>query len=259
MAKQLEGLLVLTPTLRGLDYLTEVTIDALTEAGARKCRSNGNSDVGMHRCQVAARAAKLLEQHPDLHTILWLDGDMVATVDTVAALVQLTNMVAACRPLPEDGGVGEDVVDQWRRTMAPAVSGAYVKRNDPKHYALRQVYPPIPPLTVTTELADGSLEVRQLPAIVSGMGCLCQTREAFLAHVAEAPIMGEGDENAFPAITGSGPGRATDGATAWGSEDWVYTSWEWQRERGVYLAQHLHFGHAGQVVFWPQPDTELEV
>jgi hypothetical protein len=243
--------------------MTEVTLDSLVAAGATKLRMNGNSCVAMHRSQIAGKAETILAEHPELTTVLWLDGDMVATVETVAELGRLTNQIAESRPLPDelaeqyelDKPQGEQTARLWRRTMGPAISGAYVKRNAPKEFALAACVPHEPPLTIDRPRGDGELERLELPAIVSGMGCLCQTREAFLSHVAEAPVMAPNTSRQFPAVCASGPGRAADGAVAWGSEDWTFCSWEWQRGRGVYLARHCPFGHIGESVFWPDSTT----
>lgn len=259
--KLLSHLLVLTPTAAGLVPETEVTIDNLVDAGARKVRSSGNSCVAMHRCQVAGKARTILHADPSLHVVLWLDGDMVVTTRTVEQLVELTLNVAGARPLPDDISEATDptLARMWRLRNAPAMSGSYVKRNAPEAYAARMTTPHLLPLIVMeTDGPAGHASRHMLQAVVAGMGALCQTREAFLEHCAEAHDITNRDGTGFPGITASGPAKDTQGDWAWGSEDYAYCSWEWQRGRGVYLAQHLPFGHVRQSVAWPTEQTVLE-
>jgi hypothetical protein len=264
--KPLEKLLVLCPTGHGLKFATETSLDLLTAAGAEKLRSDGNSCVAMHRCRIAWRALQRIEAEPDRwDAVFWLDGDMQATVPWVRELFDLVTLVAACRPKPVDDQVDaeeakqwtEDDLAAWRRRNAPALVGAYVKRNDPDVMACRYTTPKIPPLKVTVDRGDGPRKY-ELPAVVSGMGCMMQTREAFVAHCHEAPLIKNWGTDEFGAVCSAGPGKSTDGTWAWSSEDWTYTSWEWQSGRGVYLVRHAIFGHVGESIHYPTADTKIE-
>jgi hypothetical protein len=262
-----DGLLVLCPTLGGLEYETEVSLDGLVRLGAGKLRSSGNSCVAMHRSQIAGAAERRILQEPGAYsTVMWLDGDMVANPTWVRELVELVTLVAKCRPKPFGDhpetmaakAWNDEDLERWRRTNAPALVGAYVKRNAPQHLALRRVVPPAPPLSVSVDRGDGDVRKYELEAIVSGMGCMVQTVEAFLEHIKESPLIEHAGEHTFPAICGSGPAKAEDGSVAWASEDWMYTSWEWQMGRGVYLVRHALFGHVGKVTHWPAADSLLD-
>jgi len=257
--KRLAGLLVLCPTRDGLEFQTEVSIDQLEDAGARKVRSSGNSDVAMHRCQAAGAAEAQLKADSTLNTIMWLDGDMVAPVEVVHSMMQLVHHLARQRPHPEGDAVDPIELEVWREKNAPALSGAYVKRNHPEFFALAKANPPIPPLTIGVIGRNGKPAGKvSLPAIVSGMGCLFQTAQAFLEHCQEAPRITSYDgESTFPAITASGPGKNVNDEVTWGSEDWTYTSWEWQAGRGVYLSQENRFGHICKSVQWPTDATKF--
>lgn len=266
--RPLSGLLILCPTGNGLAYQTENTLDVLTDAGARKLRSDGNSCVAMHRCTMAQRALDVLtKEEPDRYSaVLWLDGDMVATVSHVRELMDLVVLVANCRPKPEGKQLDADKarnwtaaeLADWRLRMAPALTGSYVKRNNPSVMAVRHVTPKAPPLNVTVDRGDSKLRSYELPAVVAGMGCLMQTRAAFLAHCSEAVTIENYGNDQFPAICASGPGKGGDGKPAWASEDWTYTSWEWHQGRGVYLVRHALFGHVGITVHYPNAETQID-
>lgn len=266
-AKPLEHLMILIPTAHGLSWETEQSLDSLCWAGATKLRSDGVSCVALHRCLLAGEAERRLRENERFTTVLWLDGDMVASLLWVRELLELVGQVAECRPLPSgdepEAQAARDWSDEqardWRRRNAPALSGAYVKRNRPSVYAARQCNPPVPPLILDLEARTHSRPMHvELPAIVAGMGCLCQTREAFLEHCAESPRIKASDGTSFPGICGAGPGRDLAGAVAWGSEDWTYTSWEWQMGRGVYLVRHAIFGHVGTTIHRPTAATVLD-
>ena len=259
--KPLEGLLVLCITHNGLSFETEATIDRLTEAGASKIRTNGNSDVALHRCQIAGAARDLLVSDTGrFHSVLWLDGDMMVDVVTVRELFRLTLFTATQRPIPPELR-GKPLTDQamYRLKNAPAISGAYVKRNDPAHYAMAPCIPPIEPLVIHMQEPGEAERVYSMPGVVSGLGALCQTAMAFLEHCKEAPAIKQTEGTTFPAICASGPGKNAEGEIAWGSEDWTYGSWEWQQGRGVFLATELRFGHLAQRVQWPDEKTSFFV
>ena len=216
----------------------------------------------MHRCQIAQRALdeKLL-RYPDRYSaVFWLDADMEASISQVRELMDLVSLIAECRPQPEDAKplTDMDELKCWQRSMAPALSGAYVKRNDPLVMAARHVTPKVPPLKVSLDRGDSNLRKYELPAIVAGMGCLMQTQEAFVAHCREAVTIENYGQDQFPAICASGPGTGGDGNPAWASEDWTYTSWEWARGRGVYLVRHALFGHERTTVEYPTPETRID-
>ncbi|HUX77919.1 MAG TPA: hypothetical protein VMY40_14905 [Anaerolineae bacterium] len=221
----------------------------------------------MHRSELAGKAEQYLRQDPlGCDAVLWLDGDMVSSPNWVRELYELVALVAKARPAPfgdhPDAAAAQswtaEQVQAWKRENAPALCGAYVKRNLPTHMALRRVFPSVPDLEVEVQRETGRFEKYSLPAVVSGMGCMMQTREAFLVHCSEAPRIEQGAAPDFPAICASGPGQSADGSVCWASEDWMYTSWEWQRGRGVYLVRHALFGHVCPVVRYPTADTILE-
>ncbi len=255
-ATNLEGLLILTPTRAGLTFHTEVTLDMLCSHGAEKIRTDGNSDIALHRCEIASQARERIQESPGrYHSILWLDGDMLVTPSTVRQLSRLTLFTALQRPVaPEVQGKPVSEQKVWRLKNGPAISGAYVRRNDPAVYAMASCNPPVTPLKIRMVI-DGETLDYELPGVISGMGALCQTALAFLQHCEEAPDIDRADGKTFPAICASGPGKDVNDKVSWGSEDWTYGSWEWQMGRGVYAATTLRFGHVGQTVFWPDERT----
>jgi hypothetical protein len=265
--KPLEGLLILTPTAKGLAFQTEVSLDRLCSAGAEKIRSTGNSCVAMHRCSIAGKALDWMTKEPTrFDSIFWLDGDMEAPLSWVVELRMLVRLIAKARPAPRPGEPEyeqakdwtADELAAWRDRMAPALSGAYVKRNTPTKLAARHAVPETPAMRLTLDqkgpLSKSDLE---LPAVVAGMGCLMQTAGAFLAHCCESPQIELAGRH-FPGITASMPAKSTDGTMAWSSEDWTYTSWEWQQGRRVYLVRHAIFGHLCEEVRYPDGDSLLE-
>lgn len=229
----LDDLLILCPTGHHLEHRTEETIDLLTACGARKLRSNGVSDVTLHRCRVATRAGRMLLDDPTLQHVLWIDGDMVIPFGVVQRLIALSDTMPAA-----------------------SFSAGYCKRGSQKEFAAVRVKGE-PTLTLPNVCTPGE---RCLPALV-GMGCLMTSRDSFLAHLDEAQVLGDpaADVPKFSSIraaTASGPGRSSyDPWLAWGSEDWTWCSWEWQHGRPVYLCPYLLVGHISEMVLWPDSGT----
>lgn len=181
-----------------------------------------------------------LEQDNDFAWVLWLDADMVGSVELVAGMI----------------GVLESAIMDLDSSLerAPLLSGLYVTRQRPSHFAAQRR-----PLSVPALHVAWLGQSVQLEPVNAGMGCLLQTRESFLRHVNESGTLDWGDR-LLPMVCESRSklehvGRGT---RKWFGEDWDYCHREWEHGGGVYLAP-FRWGHVAYQELYPDESTQLIV
>jgi hypothetical protein len=239
----LSDVLVLCPSYRGAEPRAAAFQQSLAEAGALLCVSHGLSDIAMHRCVVAARGMKLLAEREHLKFVLWLDDDMLTSIESVAflrAAVMASNQ---------------------------ACTAYYCKRGFPHELALREV-PEIAPSLVSLML-DSMLTIEVRPTLC-GMGFMMLSREQFLEHCGIVPRVVRSADSYVPAICRSGPVETTwtesdpvettwtkSGevvSVAWFSEDISYCDSLWTLVKGV-VAVPIAVAHLSTVALLPAPDA----
>lgn len=203
-------------------------------AGAVIVRSTGISDIALHRNLIAGMGVQVLRTNEKLTSVLWLDDDMVFSVEDIAALKYFAS-IGHC-----------------------AVTAVYCKRGNQKELTCGPAFAVNEPGADRKWLAlpDGS-EVECVP-VIAGMGAMLLSREDFLRSCELSQrCFGKKKtaSDAMPAVCFSGPMANDDGSYEWVSEDRAYSSLLWSVLPGGLFAVPVAVGHISEVALLPDADA----
>jgi len=223
----LSDVLILVPSHHGIDMMAKPCLDYARQFGASIIESFGVTDIGLHRCMIAQKAMRALQDHPELQYVLWYDDDMVVTPWHV------------------------DVLRAASSALGVSVTAHYCKHTSTRRLTARS-FPGFGSYLYWTH--DGT--VSELVPVVCGMGALLVRRQDFIAAWDRSPAFctHTTDDIELRAIAASGPAPDVDGVLGWISEDQVYCTALWQYASGVY-AVPLPVGHVSKVALYPTPDA----
>jgi hypothetical protein len=241
-APQLEELLVscpapgARPTGICIDY-----IERLRAAGVTVQLGDGMTDISLIRCVQAEKMYLALQKHEQYRYVMWLDSDMGTSIECTRALLE------ACAVANE--------------TRQCSVSGAYVNRHRREKYELAAYAIKGHP-SLDVALPESQRNYKLIPAL-TGLGCLIQPREAFMAHCDESDHFAYPDlEQLVPSVTNSRPihaselGQYIDLDTTidqffWHGEDFEYCIRELEMGRLVYVAP-IGWAHETRHILVPE-------
>jgi hypothetical protein len=224
---------------------------ALREQGATLQLLKATADVALTRNNQAGLAVKMLESNPELDWVLWVDSDMSSSIDSVRLMMTVAVSLAQ--------------VDSY----VPNVSGSYVNRHDVAGVSRMAAFAVRGAETSTVVLettrADLPSELSVVPAL-TGMGCLLQHRNSFLAHCLESEwFVYPAPPNIVPCVCQPHVAHASelgqylemkpnDENLYWVAEDFDYCQREFDMGRVVYVAP-IAFGHDNTVRLVPDNST----
>lgn len=208
------------PTKGCLDFL-----QLMMCAGATVQLGQCATDVTLTRCLQAADAYDMLRRRDDLQYVLWVDSDMHTTLASVALMLNI-------------------VQSEQRADVDCNVSGAYRNRHRSNQLAAWAIKGE-PGAQAFVHEVDETTSVELVPAL-TGMGCLLQTRNAFVSHCHESEHMCYPTiDTMIPVVCQSHPIHASELAQYidvnanqdllyWQGEDFDYCAREFDAGRPVY-------------------------
>lgn len=251
MYKTLEHVLVLcaplaSPTSNCLDFLM-----AMREAGATVAMASATADAACTRNNQAAQGMLALKSNPELHWVFWCDWDMSAGIDSVAMMIDISTTL------------------QYDSMPFPSISGSYINRHakdgssELAAFALKGG--PITPVEIELRNSERKHSMNCIPAL-TGMGCLLQHADAFLAHCDESEMLTYPKKGqSIPCVCQAHVAHASelgqyleleaaDEDLYWLAEDFDYCTRELDAGRLVYVAP-IAFGHDKLVRMLPDSKT----
>ncbi len=244
---------------------TDTLQSLLKLQAARAVIQNGGSqtDVTLTRCVQAGTAFKILKERQSIEWVFWLDHDMVCEPESVYRLVEYSKILH--KELNRLSTI------DYRLSSYPSLSGIYINRHRqvPSVAAWKLKNEDVITLNSTIErepkATESTIDHRFVPAL-TGMGCLLQHRNAFMAHCDESiqfnyPLYG----NLLPQVCESRLASQAEfapyvdihddvKALYWMNEDFSYTLREIKNGRRVFIAP-VPFGHISKTILWPDEKT----
>jgi hypothetical protein len=239
----LKNVLVLCAPYGAINKVTYASLQKLRDAQAMVVIVDARCDVSLTRCIEASSALDMLDKHPEIHWIFWLDSDMTCSAESVAALVQYSTLLH----------------DSSDSKLYPSLGGAYVNRHSSAEpqiaaYKLRDAEPVF--------IKSGEDDVMFVPALC-GLGAFLQHRRVFIEHCDSSPHFYFPDRNHIvpevcvarttsPAELGIYIDVPADNSKLryWTAEDFDYCMRELDLGHLVYLAP-VPFGHQTHLVLVP--------
>lgn len=204
--------------------------EQLAMAEATILRSQNISDIALHRNVVAGMAMQFLEAHAALKYVLWLDDDMVFSVEDIQAL-------------------------RWFcRSLDAPVTASYCKRGKPAELTWAFAGAEYSKRNAALPTAD----VVDVYPVVAGMGAMMLSRDDFTMTCKAVHQFAKVEANGkklFPAVcwTTAIPDEKT-GIVEWVSEDRAYSSLLWSVVGGLWGVP-VALGHVSEVPLLPTSDA----
>lgn len=204
--------------------------EQLAMAESMILRSQGISDIALHRNIVAGMAMQFIESHQEVRYVLWLDDDMVFSLEDIQGL-------------------------RWFcRALDAPVTACYCKRGYPSQLTWGFAGPEYSKRTAALPTGD----LIDVYPVVAGMGAMMLSRNDFTMTCAAVPQFDKVEaagKKTFPAVCWTTAiTDETTGKVEWVSEDRAYSSLLWSAIGGLWGVP-IALGHVSEVPLLPSVDA----